>query len=71
MVKRNFIQEELKSFLKDGIFSGEVYIKMIEGNGNEYYWYFNLISTDGDSISLIISNMTGEILASNINVKNG
>lgn len=68
IVVKNY-KDELKSFVKENIFNGEVYIKMIEGEDGDYYWYFNCISTDGDSISLIVSTETKEILASNINIK--
>ena len=57
-------KKEIKSFIKDNLLCGEVYIKMINGSG-DYCWYFNLISTDGNSLSLVISKDNGEILASN------
>lgn len=65
IVVKNY-KKELKSFYKDNVFCGEVYVKIKEGeNGDKnYYWYFNLISPDGNSISSIISPLTGEILAS-------
>lgn len=69
IVVKNY-KNEIKSFIKENVLNGEVYIKMIEGEGGDYYWYFNVIATDGDSMSLIISPYTKDILASNINIKN-
>ena len=60
-------KNELRSFVKDNIFRGEVYIKMIEGEDENYYWYFNVISMDGQNISLLIST-SGELLTSNVNI---
>jgi hypothetical protein len=57
-------KNEIKTFVEDDSLNGEVYIKMISGREG-YCWYFNLISTDGNSLSLVISKDNGEILASN------
>ena len=57
-------KKEIKSFIKDDVFCGEIYIKMV-GEDSGYDWYFNMISIDGNSLSLIISKDNGNILASN------
>lgn len=67
----NKYKEELESFVENGVFGAEVYIKILNDADiykGDYYWYVNIVSKKGESISLIISPYTEEILASNINL---
>lgn len=61
--------DELKPFIKsmtDNTFLGETYIKIIYDNKiqeNSYFWYVNFVGRKGESHSIIIHPVTGEILA--------
>lgn len=58
--------KDFKSFMENGAFLGECYIKIVNDSSisnNEYYWYVNIIGTQGNSFSAIIDPHSGEILA--------
>jgi len=61
-------KEELKFFIKDNEFCGEIYIKIID-NGNvysdEYLYYVSIVGRDGQYFNFLIQPDTSEILAIN------
>lgn len=62
-------KEQVKYFIKDGEFVGEVYIKLIDDydkSVGRYYYYVSIQGRDGSSMSLLISPQTAEVLASNL-----
>ena len=57
----------LKEFIKDGVFEGEVYIKLIneyEMYANHYYYYVSIVERNGGSFNILVSPTTKEVLAS-------
>lgn len=67
-------KEELNKFVVDNNFQGEVYIKIIDDYDaytSMFYYYVSVVGVDGNYINLLISPSNGEILASNINIKQG
>ncbi len=70
IVAKNY-KDELKGWISNNKFGGEIYVKILDDADiykGDYYWYVNVVSRKGDSISLIISPYTAEILASNVRV---
>ena len=62
-------KNELKSFFKDE-FEGELYIKIMndfDKYGSDYYYYVSVVGRNKNSINMIISPKTGEILAGSSN----
>lgn len=62
------MKNEIKSFVKNNNFEGEVYIKIIndaDKNVQDYYWYVCIIGRKGERLSAIISHKNSEILALN------
>lgn len=60
-------KREINSLTLNGVFAGEVYIKILNDKdkyANDFYWYVSLINTTGGTLQLIISKDTGEILSS-------
>lgn len=63
--------EELKKFINNGVFEGEVYIKIMQDNMfaiNDFYYLISVYGKDGKSINVIVSPISGEILASNTKI---
>ena len=63
--------QEVKSFIQDDVFEGEVYVKIKDDYdmySSDYFYYVSVIGRRGNYINMLISCYTGEILASNINV---
>ena len=61
-------KEQLKKMVIDGVFEGEVYIKLItdtEGYSSQYYYYVAVVDRKGASFNFLVSPKTKEILASN------
>ena len=61
-------KKELKSLIKKSEFEGEVYIKILndfDKNINDFYYYVSVVGRSGDTLSIIISPKTGNILACN------
>lgn len=61
-------KDEIMKLNDNNIFNGEIYIKILNDKDiykGDYYWYVNLISRNGGSLSMIISPFTKEILAVN------
>lgn len=64
---KNF-KDEINSLVEDGVFKGEVYIKILNDADmyiGDYYWYVSIISRSGGKLNAIISKKTGEILSQN------
>lgn len=62
------LKDEIKAFINNNIFEGEVYIKIINDQDitkNDYYWYVNIIGRNGKRLSAIVSPIKNEILAKN------
>ena len=64
--------KELKGLIHDGVFMGEVYIKIV-GDYNdgycEYLYYVNCVGRMGESVAIMISPKTGNILATTSNMQ--
>ena len=61
-------KEEIKPLIVDGVFKGEVYIKILNDADiykGDYYWYVSIIGQNGGRLNAIISPKTGQILSSN------
>jgi len=66
IVAKNY-KSEIKALTLNGVFVGEIYIKILNDKdkyANDFYWYISLINTTGGVLQLIISKDTGEILSS-------
>lgn len=66
-------KEQLKKMVIDGVFEGEVYIKLItdtEGYSLQYYYYVAVVDRKGGSFNFLVSPKTKEILASNSTMGN-
>jgi hypothetical protein len=60
------LKPELETFIENGEFAGEVYVKIItekEFTSDTYYWYVNFVNRTGKTLAIIIDPMTKEILA--------
>ena len=67
----NNFDREIKGFVNDDTFEGEVYIKIIDDYDkfmSKFYYYVSVVDRRGSSISMLISPLNGEILASNSNI---
>lgn len=63
--------DEITGFVYDGEFQGEVYLKIIDDYDrfkSTFYYYVFVVDRAGSSISMLISPINGEILASNSNI---
>lgn len=59
-------KDEINSLIDNGVFKGEVYLKLIndeDQNISDYYWYVNLVNRNNKNFSLILSPYSGEVLA--------
>lgn len=64
-------KKELKSFVNNGGFEGEVYVKIMNDEKDlvqDFYFLISVYGRTGKSINVIISPLNGEILASNTNI---
>ena len=62
-------EEQVKHFIKDNKFMGEVYLKLIQDydkHSSRFYYYVSIQGRDNSSMSLLISPKTSEVLASNL-----
>ena len=62
---------ELKKFVNNGVFEGEVYIKIMQDDIfalNDFYYLVSVYGKEGKSINVILSPISGEILASNVKI---
>lgn len=62
-------KEQVKSFIKDGKFAAEVFVKLINDrdNGNsQYYCFVSIQGRDDNTISILVSPQTAEVLASSL-----
>ena len=60
-----------KIFYKEGVFSAEVYLKIISGNegyDENKFWYLNVVSTFGSTFSIVISPYSGRVLSVQKNI---
>ena len=67
IINKNF-KQDINSLVVDGVFKGEVYIKILNDADmyvGDYYWYVSVISRSGGKLNAIISHKTGEILSHN------
>lgn len=57
--------KELKSFVVNNVFCGEVYIRCVTDSdlSDEYFWYVNFVDSSKNQYTCIISNDTGKVLA--------
>lgn len=65
-------KNELIKMVVDGVFEGEVYIKLIKEeplNCYRYFYYVSVVNRKGQSFNFLLSPTTKEILASNNTVK--
>ena len=65
-------EKELKNFYNKKEWCAEVYVKIVDEsdrNVSNFYFYISVLGRNGDSISMIVSPQTGEILASNSNMQ--
>lgn len=63
---------QLDLISSDNIFNGEVYIKIINDADKykgDYYWYVIIVSRNGEKLTMIISPISGEILAQNNSIE--
>ena len=68
----NQYKQELKSLVKNGVFKGEVYVKIIgdyDGYFSGYLYYVNCIGQTGENMSILVSPKTGNILSSTSNMQ--
>ncbi len=66
----NKAKSELKTVLdghlKNGVFDGEIYIRLIPNpveNNGKYFWYVAFYKTDKECYSVLIDSLSGEIIA--------
>ena len=62
-------KEQIKYFIKDNDFLGEIYIKLIndyDKYSSRYYYYVSIQGVDNSSMNLLISPKTAEVLANNL-----
>ena len=64
-------KSDLKRFVNNGVFEGEVYIKIMNDEQAliaDFYYLISVYGRSGKSINVMVSPNTGEILASKTNV---
>ena len=61
----NTFRKDLKHFVVNNMFCGEVYIRCVTDTNmsDEYFWYVNFVDNDKNQYTCIISNTTGKVLA--------
>ncbi len=62
----NEFKADLKTFMNNGEFEGEGYIKIINDKtdpNSDYFWYVNFVNRNGKDIAVIINPQTKEVLA--------
>lgn len=61
--------KELKSLVINGEFQGEIFFKIIDDYDNfvsDFYYYISVIGRKDEKLSMLVSPLTGEILAENL-----
>lgn len=67
----NNYKAQVKSFVNNGKFEGEVYLKIMnayELSVKDFYYYVSIVGRTGGSISMIVCPETGNVLASNCTI---
>lgn len=60
------LKNELETYVINGIFRGEVYVRIINNanmTNDKYFWYVNFVAEDGKTTAVIIDPITKEVLA--------
>ncbi|MGN0960934.1 MAG: hypothetical protein ACI4PF_01895 [Christensenellales bacterium] len=63
--------DKLKTFVNNRVFEAEVYVKIMNDEKDlvqDFYFLASVYGRNGKSINIILSPLTGEILASNTNI---
>ena len=69
-IAQDELQENVSNLLKDKNVKIEVVMKLMKDYSNEelqsYYWYVGIISTNGDTLGLLVDANSGDIIAKKV-----